>query len=173
MVYGIMSSKRKPFRDNPTTTVDNYFVTNAVIDWDGNAGLGIIGKNTRNRLPKDIEPLYLYKEKTNATIKQTKAARFFEPMVAVENYSRGFQQVHVSFQSTPSCNIVSVNAHNECTNFFEIREKGRSKHKQQWVIEMNHARRIYLAIYYWIDVLDVRIKNAHIFTEFGSIGILI
>ena len=28
---------------------------------------------------------------------------------------------------------------------------------------MNHDRRIYLATYFWIDVLDGRIKNAHIF----------
>ena len=69
--------------------------------------------------------------------------------------------MHVSFQSTSSCNIASVNDLNECTNFVEIDKKG--KHKLQWVIEMNHARRIYLATYFWIDVLDGRIKNAHIF----------
>ena len=96
-------------------------------------------------------------------MKYTKAARFFEPIVAVKNDSRGFQRVHVSFRSTPSCNIVSVNALNECTNFVELRDKGRGKHKQQWVVKMNHARRIYLGTYFRINVLDGRIQNAHIF----------
>ena len=40
---------------------DNYFVTDAVFDWDGNAGLGIIGKNERNSPPKDTEPFCLHK----------------------------------------------------------------------------------------------------------------
>ena len=36
-----------------------------------------------NRLPKDIEPFYLHKEKIDATMKYTKAAILFEPIVAV------------------------------------------------------------------------------------------
>ena len=71
--------------------------------------------------------------------------------------------MHVSFQSTSYYNIEYVNALNECTNFFELREKGRGNHKHQWVIEMNHPQRIYLAKYFWIDILDSRIQNAHIF----------
>ena len=62
--------------------------------------------------------------------------------------------MHVSFQSTSSCNIVSVNDFNECKKFVEIDKKG--KHKLQRVIEMNDARRIYLETYFWIDVLDGR-----------------
>ena len=73
MVCGSMSRKRKLFNVKPMTTVDNYFFRDAVIYWDGNVGLGIIGKNTRNRLPTDIEPLYLHKENMNATMKHTKA----------------------------------------------------------------------------------------------------
>ena len=45
------------FNENPTTMVDNYFVTDGVLGWAGNAGLGIIGTNVSNMLPKDIEPL--------------------------------------------------------------------------------------------------------------------
>ena len=59
MVHGSMSRKRKLFHDNPTTTVDNYFVTDAVLYWADNAGLGIIDKNERNRLLKYIEPFYV------------------------------------------------------------------------------------------------------------------
>ena len=73
MVRGSLSIKRKLFNEKPTNMVDNYFVTDAVIDWAGNAGLGIIGTNARNRLPHDIGPLYMHTEKTNATMKHTKA----------------------------------------------------------------------------------------------------
>ena len=70
----------------------------AILDWAVNAGLGIIGINVRNRLPKNIEPFYLHTEKTNATMKHTKAERLFDPIVAVKTILRGFQFVHVSFQ---------------------------------------------------------------------------
>ena len=117
MVLGVMSRKKNLFHDKPTTTVDNYFVTDSVIDWYGNACIGIIGKNARNRLPEDIEHFYLHKEKTNVTMKNTNSARLFDPLVVVRNYSRGFQHVHVSFQSNPYCNIEYSNALNECINF--------------------------------------------------------
>ena len=55
MVRGSMLRNRKLFYENPTTTVDNYFVMDALLDWASNEGLGIIGKNERNRLPKGIE----------------------------------------------------------------------------------------------------------------------
>ena len=55
----------KLFHENTMTNVENYFVTDTVLDWDGNAGLVIIGTNARHRLPKDIEPFYLHKEKKN------------------------------------------------------------------------------------------------------------
>ena len=76
----------------------NYFVTDAILGWAGNEVLGIIGTYARNRLLKDIGQFYFHKEKTNATMKHVKAAIFFETIVAVKNYSRGFQHVHVSFQ---------------------------------------------------------------------------
>ena len=162
MVRGIISSKRKLFHEKKTNIVDNYFVTDTVIYWAGNVGLGIIGTNARNRLPKDFESFRLHKDKTNVTMKHTKTARFFEPIAAVENDSRGFQRVHVSFQPMSSCNIASINALNECTNIVELREKGRVKHNQQWEIVMNHSQKKYLTKYFWIDVLDGRIQNTHI-----------
>ena len=103
----------------------------------------------------------------------TKSARFFEPIIAVKNDLKCFQRVFVSFQSTSSCNIPSVNSLNECTNFVEPHNKVRVKHKKEWVVEMSHTRRIYLAMYFWIDVLDGRIQNAYISTQFVNIGILL
>ena len=52
MVRGSMSSKRKLFDENQTTRVEKYFVMDTVLDWAGNASLGIIGTNERNRLLK-------------------------------------------------------------------------------------------------------------------------
>ena len=86
------------FHQKSTTRLDNYFVTDDVLDWAGNAVLGIISTNARNRPPKDIELFYLHKENTNETMEHTKAAILFEPIVAVKNNPRGFQLVHVSFQ---------------------------------------------------------------------------
>ena len=45
----------------------------------------------------------------------------------------------------------------------ELRERGRGKNKRDWVIEMNHARRLYLSTYNGVDVLDHKIKNANMF----------
>ena len=87
-------------------------------------------------------------------MKHIKAARFVLPIVAVKKYLRGFQRVHVSFQSTSSRNISSANALNECTNFIELRKKGRGNHKRQLAIGINHARKLYLETYCKIDVLN-------------------
>ena len=54
MVCVSMSIKRELFCDKPTMTVDNYFVTESVLNWAGNEGLGIIGTNASNGLSKDI-----------------------------------------------------------------------------------------------------------------------
>ena len=106
-------------------------------------------------------------------MKHTKAARFFESIVSMKNDSKGFQHMHISFQSTSSCNTTSVNALNECTNCFELREKVICKNKEQWVIEMSYYRRIYLETYLQIDVLDGNFKMINFYTEFGSIGIIL
>ena len=111
--------------EKPTTTVDKYFVTDAVIGCSSHAGLGIIGRNVRNRVPTDIEPFYLHTNKTNTTVKHTKAGRFFDPIDAVKYVWRGL---------TSSCSIESANYLNECTNCVELREKYRGKHKLQCVI---------------------------------------
>ena len=89
-------------------------------------------------------------------------ARFTHPIVAVKN-GEGYQRAHVSFQSTSSCNIATVNALNECHLFVEIRERGKDKNKRHWGIEMNNARRLYLSTYGRIDSADHLLKNAGIF----------
>ena len=88
-----------------------------------------------------------------------------QPIIAVRDDERGFQRVHVSFQSTSSCNIATVNALNDCWHFVELCEKGRGANKRHWAIEMNHARRLYLALYCWVDVLDGFIERCRIFSK--------
>ena len=127
------------FRAKPCFTVDNYFIDDTILNWIGMNGLSAIGTNARNVLPKDILPEYLCTNKTPSS-NVTKVARFTNPIVAVKN-TNGYQRVHVSFQSTSSCNIASVNALNECRLFVEIRERGRNSYKRHWGIEMNNARR--------------------------------
>ena len=131
----------------------------------GQEGFGAILTSARDRLPGDIPSQYLHKAKTLPGNKAAKLAKFVQPIVAVKN-STGptgkYQRTHISFQSTSSCNISTVNAMNEVYNFVELRERGRGDEKRFWVIEMNHARRTYLSTYNGIDVLDHMIKNANI-----------
>mmetsp|Transcript_22194 Transcript_22194/g.33555 ORF Transcript_22194/g.33555 Transcript_22194/m.33555 type:complete len:160 (-) Transcript_22194:434-913(-) len=91
-------------------------------------------------------------------------ARFAQPIVAVKNDPNGrYQRIHVSFQSTLSCNISTVNALNEVFHFVKVRERGRGEQKRYWVIKMNHSQRVYLTTYNGIDVLDHLLKNARLF----------
>lgn len=158
------SSSKKIFRFKPTITADNYFQSDKIMNYLGERGLGAIMTSARNSLPKDVNSKYLHKEKTEAKNKYAKIARFAQPIVAVKNEAT-YQRIHVSFQSTSSCNISTVNALNEVSNFVELRERGRKDKKRYWVIEMNHARRIYLSTYNGVDVLDHLIKNTRLFYQ--------
>ena len=160
------STSRKIFRMKPTTTVDNFFTDDRMMNWAGENGLGVIGTSARNFLPKSIKREHLHHVKTAPTSKEAKVARFTKPIVAVkdeETNGKKYQRVHVSFQSTSSCNITSVNALNECDVFVELRERGRGSSKRYWGIEMNDARRVYLSTYFRIDVMDHLLKNANLY----------
>ena len=164
MVDGSDGNKKKLFRRKPCVTADNYFQNDKIMEYIGQKGFGCISTSARNALPKDIKSEYLQKEKTCPRSKQAKVARFAHPILAVKNAADGsYQRIHISFQSTSSCNISTVNAMNEVSNFCELRERGRGNNKRYWVIEMNHGRRIYLSSYNGIDVLDHLLKNARLF----------
>lgn len=164
MVDGTDGDQKKIFRTKPCVTADNYFQNCKVADYIGEKQMGAIFTSSRNSLPKEINTEYLQKEKTDAKNRPAKIARFSQPIIAVkDDNEKNFQRVHVSFQSTSSCNISTVNALNEVYNFVELRERGRKDDKRYWGIEMNQARRLYLSTYGNIDVLDHHIKNNHIF----------
>jgi hypothetical protein len=74
-----------------------------------------------------------------------------------------FTRVHVSFQSTSSCNISTVNALNANSLFVVKKERGRGEQKRWWGIEMNHARQLYLNTYGRIDTIDAQIRKCRMY----------
>ena len=163
MTESVGNAKKQIFRKQPCITVDNYFIDEKILHWSGVRQLGLIGTNRRDLLPPDIDSEFLHKNATTKSQKHAKVARYSQPIVAVKNCDDGYQRVHVSFQSTSSCNIATVNALNECKLFYELRERGRGEDKRHWAIEMNDARRLYLSTYNGIDVMDHMINNTDIF----------
>jgi hypothetical protein len=69
-----------------------------------------------------------------------------------------FTRVHVTFQSTLSCNITAVNALNQNSLFIVQKERGSGKQKRKWVIEMNDACQLYPGTYGRIDMVNNLIK---------------
>ena len=90
-------------------------------------------------------------------------ARFEQPIVAVKHVEptsgEPYNIVHVSFQSTGSTNIQTVNALSEVSLYVRERNRGRGADKRVWGIEMNHARELYLKTYGAVDKLDQNIMD--------------
>jgi hypothetical protein len=86
-----------------------------------------------------------------------------EPLQNVQPTDITWTRVHVSFQSTSSTNISTVNALNKNNLAVRTKERGRANHKVKWAIEMNEARQLYLASYGRIDTIDSLIKNCDMF----------
>ena len=81
----------------------------------------------RDRLPSGIPAKYWHKQKTDIS-KRTKVARFFQPVVAVKEFDatddhNRYRRVNVSFQSTSSCNISTVNTLSNCALTVHKRER--------------------------------------------------
>jgi len=155
------------YEQKPHITMDNYFSGDKVLDWIGNKGFGATMTCRRDRLPSGIPSKYLHKQKTDSS-KRSKVARFYSPVVAVKDFpakddnSSPYRRVHVSFQSTSSCNIGTVNALNQCSLTVHKRERGYNENKRIWGIEMNAGRELYLGTYSRIDSIDHLIKNCRL-----------
>jgi hypothetical protein len=169
MVVGEETSggQRQIYRRKPHGTWDNFFSGEVIMKWLGENGFGTTMTCRRDRLPRDIPAENLHKKKTSSD-SRPKAARFHQPIVAVQNVApdgenEGYQRIHVSFQSTSSCNLSTVNALNECSMFIRKKERGRGASKRQWGIEMNDARQMYLQSYFRIDTIDHLISNCNMF----------
>ena len=122
---------RKIFGDYPHMTWDNHFSGDQIMDWLGEQGFGATMTCRRDRLPGGIPSMYFHKGQTAVT-DRSKASRFLQPVVAVkttrfprEDARKNYTRVHVSFQSTSSCNISTVNAVNSVAR--DVRKKERGK----------------------------------------------
>ena len=152
--------EKKIFKKCPHITWDNYFSGEEVCKYAGEKGFGLLMTNRRDRLPAGVKSEYMHKKRTEAT-KRSKCARFIEPVILVKDYD-SYEIVLTSFQSTSSCNIISVNSMSQNKNFIEARSRGRKDKKRVYVIEQNQARRMYLKSYSRIDSIDHLIKNCNL-----------
>ena len=167
MIAGSAIDGHKIFRRYPHITWDNHFSGDRIMDWLGTNGFGATMTCRRDRLPSGV-PTWAFHRLTPVVNERTRVARFYQPVVAVKNVAasstgKDYHLVHVSFQSTSSCNFTTVNALNTCKVGIEKRERGRGKNKMVWGIEMNHAWKLYLNTYSKIDVMDHLIQNCRIF----------
>ena len=160
MIEGREGSAKKIFRKPFHTSWDNYFSGEQVCHYSGSKGVGISFTTRRDRLPKEINSKYLHKQKTDSC-PRSKAARYIQPVVAVLK-TNDYEIVHTSFQSTSSCNIMSVNAVGDVRSFVEARSRGRNVNKRHYVIEQNLPRLLYLKTYSRIDSIDHLIKNVNL-----------
>ena len=123
----------------------------------------------RDRLPSSVPGEFMCKRKTAPGDKRARVARFNEPITIVKIVNqpekercsglKDYERVHVSFQSTSSCNLSTVNALNRNGLYARKKEKGRGENKRRWGIEMNDARDLYLRSYFKIDSIDHLIQN--------------
>ena len=148
-------------------TMDNYFSGDRICEWIGQKGFGATMTCRRDRFPSGVHARYWHKQRTD-TSKRTKVAHFFQPIVAVKKVEATddhcpYRRVNVSFQSTSSCNISTVNALSKCGLTVHTRERGVLDAKKTWGIEMNAAReQLYLGTYSRIDSIDHLIKNCRL-----------
>jgi hypothetical protein len=161
---------RQIFTERPHTTWDNFFSGCQIFDWLGEKGFGATMTCRRDRLPCQVPKEYLHAKKTVSDTR-SRAARFNEPVTAVkqtlfsldDTEHMPYKRVHVSFQSTSSTNISTVNALNSNKLFVVKKERGQGVNKRKWAIEMNEARQLYLKTYGRIDTIDSLIRSCHVY----------
>ena len=124
---------KKIFTAKPHQVWDNYFSGDQIMDWMGEQGYGVTMTCHHDHLPKDIDGKFLHKLKTPVD-KCSKAARFNPPIVAVKTVAangdkKKYTRVHVSFQSTSSCNISTVNALNDVKLYIKEKTHGKGDNK--------------------------------------------
>ena len=161
---------RQIFKERPHTTWDNFFSGDQIFNWLGQKGFGGTMTCRRDRTMEDVPKEYLHIKKTVSDAR-SKAARFNEPITVTketlftvsDTERKPYMRVHVSFQSTSSTNISTVNAINSNRLFVVKKERGQGASKRKWGIEMNEARQLYLKTYGRIDTIDSLIGHCHIY----------
>jgi hypothetical protein len=157
------------FPSYPHFTWDNYFSGDEIMNWFGENGFGATMTCRRDRLPNGVKGEYMQKEGTPVD-RRSKAAQFTHPIVMVKSFDNAndgskkpYVRTHVSFQSTSSCNISTVNAIDTISLQVRKKERGRGIQKCTWGIEMNEAHKLYLKTYGAIDRIDHYVKNTGLF----------
>ena len=155
--------RRQIFRQPMVFGMDNHFPTKDVADFIGQHGFGQVSTIRRDRLPKECNKESFHYVKAVAVDDRSRMAQFEQPVVAVKHVepSSGepYNIVHVSFQSTGSTNIQTVNALSEVSLYVRERNRGRGADKRVWGIETNHAPELYLKTYGTVDKLDQNIVD--------------
>jgi hypothetical protein len=183
-LQGRNDTRRQIFVRKPHSTWDNFFSGCRIMNWLGTNGFSATMTCRRDRLPSSIPGMYLHKESTAPGDKAARFGRFNNPITIVKKFlvppapvlqeeEEGepilpaapitFTRVHVSFQSTSSCNISTVSALNANSVFVVKKERGRGEQKRRWGIEMNQAQQLYLATYGRIDTIDAQIRKCRMY----------
>ena len=150
---------RQIFSDFPTTTWDNFFSGDNLMEHeDVGDKWPIITTVRRDRLPGGVPAEYMHKQKTQPGGKRPKAARDLNPIVMTKG-----NRTHVTFQSTSSCNIGGVNVGGKVKYFTTPKSRGRGNKKRTWEIENNTYRQRYLGTYWTVDRLDHLVKQLNLF----------
>ena len=178
---GESDGRRQIFMEKPHSTWDNFFSGDDINNWIGLNGFGTTMTCRRDRLPKGLPNYFFHKISTAPGDFKARVARFNNPITVVKHVSMtpaqaaqgtegqpatppiNYTKVHVTFQSTSSCNISTVNALNQNSLFVVQKERGSGKQKRKWVIEMNDARQLYLATYGRIDTIDSLINKCNMY----------
>ena len=172
MVNGSLGILKKIFRVCPHMTWDNFFLGDEIMEHLGKLGFGCTMTCRRDRLPGGLDKTYFHHER-NAVSKIKKGARFLQPIAAIKTVvasadegGKLYSRVYVSFQSTGSTNISTVNALNSNNLSIVNKERGVGVNKRIWGIEMCDARYLYLQSYGRTDIkpgstdLNVQLKRS-------------
>src|SRR5210317_1896359 len=161
------SNPRGIFTSYPHMTWDNYFSGDSIMNYLGGKGFGATMTCRRDRFPEGVTKDFFHWERGKKITEASRVARYCQPITAVKSFpadgtNKAFTRAHVSFQSTGSTNLSTVNAINSNCLFVAERRRGTGDELRRWGIEMNAARHLYLKTYGTIDTIDAMIKRCHI-----------
>ena len=147
--------------------MDNHFSGNHVASHMGERGYKTINTTRRDHLPRGgcTQDCFHHIKQIDVN-HRSRMAQLEQPIVAVKHVrhpegldKKSYCVVHISFQSTGSTNIQSVNALPEVQSYVRERQKGRGSGKRKWGIEMNEGRELYLKCYGAVDKVDQMLKD--------------
>jgi len=157
---------KQVYKKPPHIVADNFFSSDALMDWLGGKGYGMTATCARDRIPPELKPYTHHAKVPDATHPRCKAMRFENPIVAIQqrpatNSSLAYTKTFVSFQSTGGTNIIGVNNLPSVQLYVTTKCRGNKKKgtKRNWAIEQNEARETYLSHYYGLDNADHMVKN--------------